>query len=186
MVGQINHHLYRKRGFYYFSRRVPKDVQPLHGKPGIVLALNTRSRAKALKYSQVICQRLDERRLPMRLGAMGPGNVLVDDVKQQTASLLSEAVAHYLQPKGIGKAKIFHRAAFGNAGVVMDTARRIAAKSTDSVAFGKPAFYQQVERSLADAYGHAAAVMVENMLANDAEEGIAVFIEKCAPSWTDS
>ena len=31
MVDQINHHLYRKRGFYYFSRRVPKalldDVQ---------------------------------------------------------------------------------------------------------------------------------------------------------------
>jgi len=23
MVDQINHHLYRKRGFYYFSRRVP-------------------------------------------------------------------------------------------------------------------------------------------------------------------
>ena len=61
------------RGFYYFSRRVPKEVQPLHGKQRIVLALNTRSRAKALKYSQVICQRLDERWLPTRLDAMGLG-----------------------------------------------------------------------------------------------------------------
>jgi hypothetical protein len=26
MVDQINHHLYRKRGFYYFSRRVPKAL----------------------------------------------------------------------------------------------------------------------------------------------------------------
>ena len=43
-------YIYQKRGFYYFSRRVPKDVQPLHGKQRIVLALNTRSRAKALKY----------------------------------------------------------------------------------------------------------------------------------------
>ena len=47
-----------------------------------MLALNTRSRAKALKHSQVICQRLDERWLPMRLDAMGFGTVLVDDVKQ--------------------------------------------------------------------------------------------------------
>lgn len=69
---------------------------------------------------------------------------------------------------------------------VMDIAHRIASKSTATVAFGKPTFYQQAERSLAEAYDHAAAVMVENMLANDAEEGIAAFIEKRPPSWTDS
>jgi hypothetical protein len=33
---------------------------------------------------------------------------------------------------------------------------------------------------------HAAAVMVENMPVNDAEEEIALFIEKCDPSWTES
>ena len=43
----------------------------------------------------------------MRLDAMGLGNVLIDDVKQQTAPLLSEAVGQYLQLKGIGKAKTF-------------------------------------------------------------------------------
>ena len=82
MVDHFSTYIYQKRGFYYFSRRVPKDVQPLHGKQRIVLALNTRSRAKALKYSQVICQRLDERWLPMRLDAMGLGNVLVDEVSK--------------------------------------------------------------------------------------------------------
>ena len=40
--------------------------------------------------------------------------------------------------------------------------------------------------TLADAYQHATAVMVENMLARDAEEGIAAFIEKRAPVWSDS
>ena len=69
---------------------------------------------------------------------------------------------------------------------VMETARCIASKSVATVAFGKPTFYQQAERTLSEAYDHAAAVMVENMLANDAEEGIAAFIEKRAPSWTDS
>ncbi len=120
MVDHFSTYIYQNRCFYYFSSRVPKDVQPLHGKRRIVLALNTRSRAKALKYSQVICQRLDERWLPMRLDAMGLGNVLVDDVKQQTAPLLSEAVGQYLQLKGIGKAKTCNQAALRNAGVVID------------------------------------------------------------------
>ena len=81
MVDQFSTYLYQKRGFYYFSRRVPKEVQHCHLKQRIVLALNTRSRAKALKYSQVICQRLDERWLPMRLDALGLGNVMTNDVK---------------------------------------------------------------------------------------------------------
>ena len=69
---------------------------------------------------------------------------------------------------------------------VMEMARRIASKSTATVAFGKPAFYAQVERPLGEAYEYAAVVMVDNMLANDAEEGIAAFIEKRRPRWTDS
>ena len=92
MVDHFSTYIYQKRGFYYFSRRVPKDVQPLHGKQRIVLALNTRSRAKALRYSQVICQRLDERWLPMRLDAMGLGNVLVNDVRQGGALDNAQAV----------------------------------------------------------------------------------------------
>ena len=54
MVDYFSTYIYQKRGFYYFSRRVPKDVKPLHGKQRIAPALNTRSRAKALKYSQFI------------------------------------------------------------------------------------------------------------------------------------
>ena len=60
MVDHFSTYLYQKRGFYYFSRRVPKELHHRHAK----LPLNTRSRVKALKYAQVICQRLDERWLP--------------------------------------------------------------------------------------------------------------------------
>jgi enoyl-CoA hydratase/carnithine racemase len=64
-------------------------------------------------------------------------------------------------------------------------ARRIAASSTAVVKLGKEAFYRQLEMSLADAYAYTAGVMVENMLARDAEEGIGAFIEKREPRWED-
>ncbi len=62
-------------------------------------------------------------------------------------------------------------------------AEMIAGKSSLTVAIGKKAFYEQAEMSLADAYAHTAAVMVENMLARDAEEGIGAFIAKRKPEW---
>ena len=64
-------------------------------------------------------------------------------------------------------------------------AEKIAAKSTLTVKIGKEAFYRQAEMPLAEAYKYASEVMVENMLARDAEEGISAFIEKREPKWQD-
>ncbi len=64
-------------------------------------------------------------------------------------------------------------------------ARKITAKSALTLKIGKEAFYRQLEMPLADAYTYASEVMVENMLARDAEEGIAAFIEKRQPKWQD-
>ncbi|QLP98314.1 MAG: enoyl-CoA hydratase [Rhodoblastus sp.] len=65
----------------------------------------------------------------------------------------------------------------------LDWARRIAEKSGATVAVGKRAFYEQAEMTLADAYAHASRVMVDNMLARDAQEGIGAFVAKRAPVW---
>jgi len=62
-------------------------------------------------------------------------------------------------------------------------AATIAAKSRTTVKIGKRAFYAQREMGLKAAYDHASAVMVENMLAHDAAEGIGAFMEKRAPIW---
>jgi enoyl-CoA hydratase/carnithine racemase len=64
-------------------------------------------------------------------------------------------------------------------------AEKVAAKSTLTVKIGKEAFYRQAELPLAEAYRYASEVMVENMLARDAEEGISAFIEKREPKWQD-
>jgi len=67
----------------------------------------------------------------------------------------------------------------------MEMARKIASKSSMTLATGKRAFYAQREMPLAQAYEYASSVMVENMLARDAEEGIGAFIEKRTPQWQD-
>jgi enoyl-CoA hydratase/carnithine racemase len=69
--------------------------------------------------------------------------------------------------------------------VAIKLAEKIAAKSTHTVKIGKEAFYRQAEMSLTDAYDYASQVMVENMLARDAEEGISAFIEKRDAKWQD-
>ena len=73
------------------------------------------------------------------------------------------------------------------AGDALAEARRLAAiiasKSPAIVKIGKRAFYEQREMGLKVAYDHASAVMVENMLARDAEEGIGAFMKKRAPIW---
>jgi enoyl-CoA hydratase/carnithine racemase len=68
----------------------------------------------------------------------------------------------------------------------MALARKIASKSSMTLSTGKRAFYAQREMTLSEAYDYASGVMVENMLAHDAEEGIGAFIEKRAPLWQDS
>jgi enoyl-CoA hydratase/carnithine racemase len=64
-------------------------------------------------------------------------------------------------------------------------AQKIATKSTHVLAIGKKAFYAQREMTLAKAYDYTVDVMVQNMLARDAEEGIGAFVEKREPKWRD-
>jgi len=65
-------------------------------------------------------------------------------------------------------------------------ARAIAAKAPKVLAIGKRAFYEQADKTLADAYEYASAVMAKNMLEPDAQEGIDAFLAKRAPTWADS
>jgi len=59
----------------------------------------------------------------------------------------------------------------------------VAGKLGGAVKIGKRAFYDQIGLDLAAAYDHTAAVMVENMLWRDTEEGIQAFLEKRKPDW---
>jgi enoyl-CoA hydratase/carnithine racemase len=67
--------------------------------------------------------------------------------------------------------------------VVAELAGVIADKSSVAVKYGKKAVNEQAGMNLAEAYRNTSCVMVENMLAADAEEGISAFFQKREPKW---
>lgn len=67
----------------------------------------------------------------------------------------------------------------------MALAARIASRSAHTVRIGKRAFNAQRGLPLPDAYAHCAAVMTENLMAEDAIEGIGAFLAKRDPVWRD-
>ena len=67
----------------------------------------------------------------------------------------------------------------------VELGRKIAEKPKHTLKIGKDAFYRQLDMPLEEAYRYASAVMVENMLDAEAEEGIGAFIDKRAPRWPE-
>ncbi len=67
----------------------------------------------------------------------------------------------------------------------MALAARIASRSALAVRMGKAAFHAQTGLPLDAAYAHCAAVMTENLMAEDAAEGIGAFLAKRMPVWRD-
>lgn len=63
-------------------------------------------------------------------------------------------------------------------------AKQIAEKLAVAVKIGKEAYYQQLEMPLHEAYEFTGKAIVQNMLHRDTEEGIAAFLEKRDPNWT--
>ena len=68
---------------------------------------------------------------------------------------------------------------------VVDLVDAIARSSAYTVATGKHAFYEQVDRGESAAYEHCELVMTDNALAHDAQEGMTAFLEKREPVWRD-
>ncbi|MBS4103623.1 enoyl-CoA hydratase [Tsukamurella paurometabola] len=66
---------------------------------------------------------------------------------------------------------------------VTDLAHRIAQSSGATLAIGKRAFYDQIDRTEPDAYAAMAEVMATNAMTPDAQEGMTAFLEKRDPVW---
>ncbi len=117
MVDHLNvSYLYKKRGVFYFSKRVPYDVRSYYKSDRIVICLRTKSNASAIRASKSVYQRLDDYWTSIRLTKMQvpAEHMLVSKPPvngNSEAPLLSQALRTYLRLKGEGKNKIFVRAA---------------------------------------------------------------------------
>ena len=118
-------YLYKKRGVFYFSKRVPCDVRSYYKSDRIVICLRTKSNVSAIRASKSLYQRLDDYWTSIRLTKMQvpAEHLLVSKPSvnsHSNAPLLSEALSTYLKLKGEGKDKIFIRAANRNIKYVID------------------------------------------------------------------
>ena len=64
-------------------------------------------------------------------------------------------------------------------------AKKVASKSSMTLKVGKQAFYAQSSLDLHQAYKYTSKVMLDNILKDDAKEGIDAFINKRDPEWKD-
>ena len=116
MVDQICTYLFQKRGIFYYSRRVPKELQPKVGRQRIIVSLKTKSPAKASSLGQLVTQKLDEEWLLLRLGkqlGLGSGST------QNLTPTLSATLDRYLKLRGKDKPKNFHQTAHRNIKLVI-------------------------------------------------------------------
>ena len=111
-------HLYTKRGIYYFSRRVPKDLKAHYKHSRISLSLRTRSRKVAEARATTLKAKLEEDWITLRWRTSSDPlrRFLVDhsatDVALTSAAPnLTEAMGLYLQAKSEGRPVTFRQAA---------------------------------------------------------------------------
>jgi enoyl-CoA hydratase/carnithine racemase len=65
----------------------------------------------------------------------------------------------------------------------LELAVKITSASSQTLAVGKVAFYEQLDRALPEAYEYASEVMATDSVGPDAREGIDAFLTKRMPQW---
>lgn len=115
---QNAHHTYTKRGIYYFSRRVPRDLKAHYKQSRISLSLGTKSQKVAGARARTLVAKLEEDWITLRWRTSSDPlrRFLVDhsapDVALTSdAPTLSEAMDHYLRAKSKGRSVTFRQAA---------------------------------------------------------------------------
>ena len=108
-------YLFQKRGVYYFSKQIPKDVRQHYSQNRIVQSLKTKSVKDAFYQSQNLLHKLNQHWFYLRVK---DENILLfpyqftQQISQRRAQnpKLSDALQTYFKLKGKGKGEIFFRA----------------------------------------------------------------------------
>ena len=95
----------RRSVHFYYTRRIPKELQKRLGKERIVVSLKTKSRRKAIASAIVLSEKLESFWNGMKLEEIiSQHSMTLESPAQKAASItLSEALDLYLRLKGRGK-----------------------------------------------------------------------------------
>lgn len=114
--------MYLRNGIYYYSRRVPLDLQAQHPVKRIVVSLHTRSEIAALTSSCRLTHELNGYWSSIRVSRLT--KALIPTPKQSFTNksniTLEKARDLYLKLKGHSKPKLFHQVAFRNTRYVIE------------------------------------------------------------------
>ena len=127
MAGQQAKFLFRKRGVYYFERRVPVELSAHYSSPKIVKSLKTKNVKRANKLARQLADRLDDHWALLRGDLFSS---MIGDQQRHVASLpvqkspmtIQDALSEYLRHKGQGKGDRFRRYAERSVGYLIQFA----------------------------------------------------------------
>ena len=105
---------FKKRGIFYFERRVPSDLRKYYCKDKIVTSLRTKRHLIALKLSNQLAGKLDSSLRTKKFGELFCGQNLNKgkvSIHGETVTIM-DALNLYLELKGIGKGERFKRYAY--------------------------------------------------------------------------
>ena len=121
-----------REGYYYFSRRVPSDLQKHYSKDRIVVGLRTKSASQAKTRALVASAKLDEYWSHLRMTDVDlvgrhllrerllAQPIVQDALEGPDCLTLSEAVKLYVNSKGVNRGKLFHAHAQRNFTYLVD------------------------------------------------------------------
>ena len=115
-VSQNHAYLIRRNGIYYFSRRVPSDLQTRFNKERVTISLRTRSFNKAEKSAEALSDRLERYWDGLRLEVFHTKELGLSLVASNSARKTDEfvsldtAVETYLKLKSDGRSQTFFQA----------------------------------------------------------------------------
>jgi len=149
-----------KQGIYYFSKRIPIDLQHQYRQPRVVQSLKTRSVKEAAKTARHLSQRLETYWQELRLQQQDavPFEYLLKNRRQQLT--LSDAFQLYLEIKGQGRSQLFFISAQRHVDYLVQTSSNKALKHYTSI---DATHYRQwlQDKGLANASVHKAFACIK-------------------------
>ena len=99
-----------KRNVFYFSRRVPEDLQHHYQRPRIVRSLRTKQPEEAATAAQLLSNQLEQLWFQLRLQKQTEQLSSLSQFQQQSSQFtLEQALAYYLEQKGKTRSQLFHK-----------------------------------------------------------------------------